>query len=169
MADAEPEVEFLGLFIQQKNAENLIIDDFADEFGDPAQSGVQVECGVHHIGDFEQKRLDTQLQFCLNGCHFHCFNHSSQSWRSRFTDCSKLVEFRINFDSTWRQPGASEYPADCETFQRNPTHTRPRTRPGSQTQRSRPSLPIFGVTACQAAPPLESSSAHVPSEAVLET
>ena len=57
IADLKTDVEFLALFIEQENGEDLVVDDLANKFGDAAQGGLQVERGVDDVGHFEQKRF----------------------------------------------------------------------------------------------------------------
>ena len=55
---AEP--QFLGFFVEQKNRKNLVVDDFADDLGDPAHGRIQVERRGQHVRHVEQQRLDRQ-------------------------------------------------------------------------------------------------------------
>src|SRR5262249_61658754 len=65
------EVKLLRLLIQQEDAKDLIVYDFAHQFGHPAQGSVEIERGVHHVGYFEQEWLNPKLRLGWWGCHFH--------------------------------------------------------------------------------------------------
>ena len=58
IADLEAKAQFLRFFIEQKDGKDLVINDFAHHFGHAPQRGIQVERGIDHIRDFEQKRFD---------------------------------------------------------------------------------------------------------------
>ncbi len=58
VSDLKAEAQFLRLFIQQQNRKNFVINNFADDFSDPAKGRVQVERCCQHVGDFEEKRLE---------------------------------------------------------------------------------------------------------------
>ena len=60
IADLKAETQFLGLFVEQKNCEDLIVDHFADDFGDAAHSRIQIKRSGQHVGNIEQQRLDWQ-------------------------------------------------------------------------------------------------------------
>src|SRR6266576_5089688 len=60
IADLKAEAHLLRLFVQQKNGENFVINDLADDFCYTAQGGVQIERRRQHVGYVEQQRLDRQ-------------------------------------------------------------------------------------------------------------
>src|SRR5947209_13001967 len=51
------EAQFLSLLVEEKNGENFIVNDSADDFGDAARRGIQVERRRHDIGDLQQQRI----------------------------------------------------------------------------------------------------------------
>ena len=55
MADGEAKAEFLRLFVQQQDGENLVVDDTTNQFGNAPQEGVEIKRGVDHIGHFQKK------------------------------------------------------------------------------------------------------------------
>ena len=61
IADLEAEAQLLRALVQQKDGEDFVIDDLANQFGDPAQGRVEVERGVDHVGDFEEQGIDLNL------------------------------------------------------------------------------------------------------------
>jgi hypothetical protein len=62
----EAKSEILRLFMKQKDCENLVVDDFANQFRHPAQGGIEVERGINDIRDFEQKRIDFGLNIAID-------------------------------------------------------------------------------------------------------
>src|SRR4051795_2818690 len=97
MPYAEPKIQLLRFFIEQQNTENLVIDDFADEFRYPAQRGVEIKRGVDHVGDFQQQGIDSRLRFSLNGGHFDCLIIAVRDVYTVYVRRTQLWNFRINF------------------------------------------------------------------------
>src|SRR5215469_15432967 len=74
----ETEPKLLSLLVEQEDGKNLVVDYLADDFGDPAQRGVEVERCGEHVGDIKQQRL---------GCKTIRFGHDRTHGRydsSRF-------------------------------------------------------------------------------------
>ena len=46
------DAQILGFFIHQQYGKDLVINDFAHQFGHPAQGGVQIESGIDHVRHF---------------------------------------------------------------------------------------------------------------------
>ncbi len=61
IADLKTEAQLLRALVQQKDGEDFVVDDLANQFGDPAQGGVEVERGIDHVGDFQQQWIDLKL------------------------------------------------------------------------------------------------------------
>ena len=61
VSHAEANVQFLPLLVEQQDGENLVFNDFLDDFGDSPQGGIEVKRGVDHVRYFEQKGIDLGL------------------------------------------------------------------------------------------------------------
>ncbi len=77
VAHLKAKAQFLSLFVQQKNGEDFIVDDFAHHLRDAAQSRIQVERRRQNIGNFQQQRLNLQMIFMLAQNGPHCFFYDS--------------------------------------------------------------------------------------------
>ena len=49
------DVEFLARLVEQQDGEDFVVDDLADEFGDAAKRGFEIERGVDDVRHFEQQ------------------------------------------------------------------------------------------------------------------
>ena len=78
IADMEANIELLQRFVKQEDGENLVVDNFADKLRDATQSGLEVERGVDHVGDFEQKRFHLRRAQSWRGVGFHKHYDSSR-------------------------------------------------------------------------------------------
>ena len=67
IANLKTEAQLLGAFVEQKNGKDLVVDDLAHQFGNPAQGRVQVERSVDHVGHLQQQRLNLELEVRI-GC-----------------------------------------------------------------------------------------------------
>jgi hypothetical protein len=71
IARLETEAQLLSLLVEQKDGENFVIDDLANEFRHPPEGGVEVERGIDHVGDFQQQWVDFQLEIRFGGDGVH--------------------------------------------------------------------------------------------------
>src|SRR3954462_1898902 len=159
MPDAEAEIQLLRFFIEQQNTENLVIDDFADEFRYPAQRGVEIKRGVDHVGDFQQQGIDSRLRFSLNGGHFDCLIIAVTDVYTVYVRHTRLWNFRINFHRPARHWAARKYREDCDIAPHNLGRIRPRTRREFQTRCNPPAPASCVEKAYPAAPQRENFSA----------
>src|SRR5215468_3065497 len=77
ITEAKADSQVLRLLIDQKNGKYFVINDFADQFRHPAQGGIEIERGIHHVCDFEQKRFDFDLRLGLSQRHVQALNDIS--------------------------------------------------------------------------------------------
>ena len=68
----EADSQLLRLFIHQQDGEDFVFNNPTDQFGHPAQGGVQVQGGVDDVRHLKQQRLDFQL-VGLGRSGFHRF------------------------------------------------------------------------------------------------
>jgi hypothetical protein len=58
VTDRKTNVQVLRALVQQQNRENVVVDDAANDGRHAFEQRVEVERSVHHVGHFQQERLD---------------------------------------------------------------------------------------------------------------
>ena len=67
VSDSEADAQLLGLFVQQQDGENFVINDAAHLLGGTLQERIEIERGVDHLGDLDQQVFDVQGRGSLGG------------------------------------------------------------------------------------------------------
>ncbi len=58
MTDLEANAQFLGLFVKQQDGEDFVVDDALQHLGHALQQRIQVQSGIHRIGNLQQVAVD---------------------------------------------------------------------------------------------------------------
>ena len=60
MADLEAHAEISGALVDEEDGEDFVVDDGADEVGDPVHESVEIEGGVEGVGEVVWRKLDLE-------------------------------------------------------------------------------------------------------------
>ena len=99
-------IQFLPLFIEQKNGKDFVVDDLAHQFRHASQGGFQVERGVDHVGHFQQEWFHLGGASSLRGGRFHRFHSSSRCDESlaRFVIGNSKLHCQLSQRDRWLCP-----------------------------------------------------------------